>query len=131
MDGLKNLMNVQTSPSTQRQGKFLFLNKKRVTFIGIFGIMFIIFAGLISPTTASSQANMTPRTASSSTSLVKIGVINNFTPSKLTASLGVDPNFTVTQISIDQFLQNVTASTLNVDVVVLGNIVYNASVISG
>ncbi|HMF30137.1 MAG TPA: polysaccharide biosynthesis C-terminal domain-containing protein [Candidatus Lokiarchaeia archaeon] len=124
-------MRVQYHMNNHRQGKFLFLNKKRVTFIGIFGIMFIIFAGLISPTTASSQANMTPRTASSSTSLVKIGVINNFTPSKLTASLGVDPNFTVTQISIDQFLQNVTASTLNVDVVVLGNIVYNASVISG
>src|SRR5271157_5244826 len=131
MDGLKNLMNVQTPPSTQRQGKFQFLDKKRVTFIGIFGIMFIIYAGLISPTFASTQANTSPHTAGSSTSLVKIGVINNFTPSKLTTSLGVDPDFTITKITIENFLQNVTAGTLNVDVVVMGNVVYNASIISG
>jgi len=131
MDGLKNLMNVQTPPSKQRQGKFQFLDKKRVTFIGIFGIMFIIYAGLISPTFASTQANTSPHTAGSSTSLVKIGVINNFTPSKLTTSLGVDPDFTITKITIENFLQNVTAGTLNVDVVVMGNVVYNASIISG
>lgn len=67
----------------------------------------------------------------SSSSTIRVGLIDNFTDSTLASSLGIDPSFNVIDLTARQFLQEINNSNLSIDVLVLANISYSPNLITG
>ncbi len=88
------------------------------------GILAVIMGGI-------SSLNSTPRQAGSTTPRLKVGLINNFSVTKLDESLPLEPSFNVTAWTPDAFLGNLSGGTLNLDVLVLANVTFSAAFITG
>ncbi len=71
-----------------------------------------------------------PQVAGGGLAPIRVGLINNFTPSKLPESLQIDPGFAIYQMTTGEFVTNVTADTLNIDVVVFVNGFFNSDLIT-
>jgi O-antigen/teichoic acid export membrane protein len=95
---------------------------------GLF-VFSLVFAFSNNSTCASSP--LIPQTASSSSNTLRVGLINNFTTSKLSESIAVDPSLSIQIINNTQFLQNLNANSLDIDVLVLANDSFDANMING
>ncbi len=61
---------------------------------------------------------------------IRVGLINNFTPSKFPESLQIDPGFAIHPMTTEEFVTNVTGGTMDVDVVVYVNGLFNPDLIT-
>jgi hypothetical protein len=95
------------------------------------GLFFLSQVSAYSGYATASNPQFVPHTASTSADIVRVGLINNFTTSELSESLAVDPSILIEDMSNTQFLQNLTAGTLDIDVLVLANVSFTSDMISG
>ncbi|HME56092.1 MAG TPA: lipopolysaccharide biosynthesis protein [Candidatus Lokiarchaeia archaeon] len=102
-----------------------------------FGICFIIglpmtsmLIGIQSHPARQLFHNIGTRLPSSSLT-IRVGLIDNFTDFKLAESLRIDPSFNIMDLTAQKFLQELGNGSLAIDVLVLANLSYSSSFITG